>query len=75
MDFRKATDALLRAMDQGDLADSLGVSVSSVRQARMDPKSKGWRPPPKHWREILMGVAAERAAYYRRLIDDLSKLR
>ena len=73
MDFLEATDALLQALSQREIAEALGVSLASVRQARMNANAKGWRSPPKDWCAVLIRLAAERADYYLRLVEQLKK--
>lgn len=49
MDFRRATDELFRAITQQDLANTIEVSVDSVRQARLRAgahRKAGQRPSP-----------------------------
>ena len=36
MDFKKATEELMAGMTRGEIADALGVSEATVRQARLD---------------------------------------
>jgi hypothetical protein len=71
MDFKKATDGLFDRIDHADLADALGISVASIRQARLNPDAKAYRQPPEHWRSAVMLLAEKRLAHYKRLIGEL----
>lgn len=71
MDFRQATDELCAKMDHEDLAKALGVSVQTVRQARLAPQTGAHRSPPGDWQDALIRLAEERVWHYRRLIQKL----
>ncbi len=49
MSFKEATDVLFDQADHSDLAKVLGVSVATIRQARLNPSAKAHRTPPKDW--------------------------
>lgn len=56
MDFQAATDGLFSRVDHEDLAKALGVSVASIRQARLKPDASARRrrlptgtPPTYEW--------------------------
>jgi len=74
MNFKQATDALLRAVTLEDVAKSLGSSVQSVRQARASVDSTSWRPPPSGWERAAKDLAERQADYYNRLAVRLSHL-
>ncbi len=71
MDFRKATDDLFKRVDHGDLAEALGVSVASIRQARLRPDAAAYRAPPRNWRHAIIRMAERRIMHYRALIEQL----
>jgi len=71
MDFREATDNLCSKINHQDLAKAMGVSVQTVRQARLSNENDAQRTPPAEWRGALIRLAEERVFYYRRLIDQL----
>lgn len=71
MDFKEATDLLLAHIEHAELADALGVSVASIRQARLPPKAKAYRQPPKRWREDVIRLAERQSAHYKSLADNL----
>jgi len=71
MDFRKATDDLCARIDHDDIAEALGVSVQTVRQARMAPDVPAHRSPPDEWEKGVIRLAEERLSHYRELIDRL----
>jgi hypothetical protein len=71
MDFKKATDALFDGVGHKDLADELGVSIPTIRQARLGVSAKAHRPPPKGWERAVIGLAENRIRYYHELIGAL----
>jgi hypothetical protein len=75
MDFREATDELFDRVDHETLAKKLGVSIASIRQARLDPKAKAHREPPPNWPDATIRLAEEQIRRYRRLIANLKSHR
>ena len=73
MNFREAVDALCSSLNHEDVAEALGVSVQTIRQARMKEDSRSFREPPKNWERALIRLAESRVSYYRRLMDKLQK--
>jgi len=73
MNFREATDQLCQKLDHDDLAKALGVSVQSVRQARMTNDAKAHRGAPKEWPHTVIRLAEKQIIHYRRLIDDIRR--
>jgi len=71
MDFRKATDELCAPSNHQHIAKALGVSVQSIRQARLKDETKGYRQPPDKWKSALAALAEKRVAEYRQLIETL----
>lgn len=71
MDFIEATDALARKVSHEDLARELGVSVQTVRQARMDPESPSYRQPPASWRRAVADLARRRGGELQELAEAL----
>ena len=53
------------------LAKALGVSVATVRQARLNPEAKAHRSPPDQWRRVIAELAEGKIAEYRKLIEGL----
>ena len=74
MKFREAVDALCSALNHEDVAKALGVSVQTIRQARMKEDSKSSRAPPQNWDRALVRLAENRVVYYGKLIDKLRKV-
>lgn len=62
MDFKTATDRVAGCITHAAIAEAAGVSIQTIRQARMDLNSPSYRQPPVHWREVLCRLARERAA-------------
>jgi hypothetical protein len=71
MDFRQATDGLCAKLDHDDVARALGVSLQTVRQARLQPGGNAHRSPPPGWRDTVIRLAEEKVGQYRRLIEQL----
>jgi hypothetical protein len=71
MDFKKATDELFEGINHSSLAKSLGVSIPTIRQARLAEQTKAHRSPPPDWRRAVIRLAEERVWHYRKLIESL----
>jgi DNA-binding GntR family transcriptional regulator len=69
MDFKEATDGLFDRISHEELAEALGVSVASIRQARLPPEANAYRAPPKSWQDTVIRLAEKRVFHYRQLID------
>lgn len=69
--FRAATDILLQGVSQAELARELGVSIASIRQARLGENAKAHRPPPPDWQQGVIKLAARQVRRLQRLIADL----
>lgn len=61
MDFKTATDRLFRTVTHAELAERLGCSVATIRQARLDPRANAHRSPPAGWQDVVRELARERA--------------
>lgn len=72
VNFRNATDGLFSRVEHEDLANVLGVSVASIRQARLNPEANAHRAAPHHWRAAVLRLAEQRLEHYRELIEQLS---
>jgi hypothetical protein len=73
MDFKKATDILFDHVDHARLAQELGVSIATIRQARLDAEAKAHRSPPNEWEDAVIRIAEERADHYQKLVERLRK--
>jgi hypothetical protein len=67
MNFKDATDGLFDRIDHAKLAEALGVSVASIRQARLNRTAKAYREPPSNWEEAIIRMAQERVAHFQKL--------
>jgi hypothetical protein len=74
MDFRKATDELLVVVSHAELAEALGVSIATVRQARLDPAAKASRNAPDGWEAVVRRLAEKKAQHFRKLAERLGSL-
>jgi hypothetical protein len=75
MNFRNATDDLLKQTTLEDLASKLRVSIQAVRQARAAKDSTAHRSPPAGWEKAVATLAQERAAFYQKLAKRLESQR
>jgi len=74
-DFRDATNDLFAGISHQALADALGVSVATVRQARLAPSAKAHRSPPEGWDEAVASLAEAHASKLLMLAKALDKAR
>lgn len=70
-DFRKATDELFAGVSHEELAEMLGCSVATIRQARLAPAAKAHRNPPEGWERAVWKIAEGRATHFARLAAKL----
>jgi hypothetical protein len=73
MNFKEATDTITNSLGHSDLADALGVSVASIRQARLKPSAKAYRAPPKNWPLVIIRLAEQQIMRTRELIEATRK--
>jgi len=73
MDFKTATDELLANLSHRELARELGVSVPSVRQARLASSATAHRAPPEGWEPVVARIAKKEASRLSRLAARLQK--
>jgi hypothetical protein len=71
--FKEATDALSGQIDHAVIAKALGVSVATIRQARLSPKARAHRAPPKNWQFAVIRLAEQQIMRNRRLIEEIRK--
>ena len=71
MNFQEATDALFSRVSHADLAKELGVSIATIRQARLRPGASAHRTPPQEWERAVIRLAEERVGHFRELIADV----
>lgn len=73
MEFREATDELFTRISHEQLAETLGVSVAAVRQARLAPSANAHRTPPKDWRFAVIRLAEQQIMRNRELIENVRR--
>ena len=73
MDFKDATDGLFDRIDHRDLAKALGVSVASIRQARLRQDANAHRAAPRDWKKVLIRLAERQSAHFQRLASVLKR--
>jgi predicted transcriptional regulator len=59
-------------MTRGEIADALGCSEATVRQARLDESANAHRNPPEGWEGKVAKLAKQRADGLARLADKLT---
>jgi hypothetical protein len=64
MNFREATDSLFACISHVDLARALGISVASIRQARLKDTAKSHRAPRRGWEAAVVGLAKQKIKQY-----------
>ena len=69
--FKKATDELLWTFSHSELAAALGVSIATVRQARLDQGARAHRKAPEEWESVVARLAKERGTRLLRLSEAL----
>jgi hypothetical protein len=73
MDFRTAANTLGVQITTADMAEALGVSSHSVRQARLQDGAPGFRKPPEGWPQAFARLANERCTELQALITELER--
>jgi hypothetical protein len=73
MDFRTAANILGQQITTADMAEALGVSPHSVRQARLQDGAPGFRKPPEDWPRVFMRLARERCSELEAFIRELER--
>jgi hypothetical protein len=73
MDFKTATDRVAGCISHADIAEAAGVSVQTIRQARLDASAPGNRPPPMRWKEVLIELALRRSKELAEFAQELSR--
>lgn len=71
MNFKIATNRLFSRVDHEDLAKALGVSVASIRQARLSGGALAHRSPPPDWETAVLRLAEERVSHFRKLVEEI----
>jgi hypothetical protein len=73
VDYKEVTDRLFERITAEDLAEELGVSQNAIARARLDPTTRGYRPPPTGWEVAVARLAGERAAKLLELQQELEE--
>ncbi len=55
------------------MAEALGVSPHSIRQARLQEGAPGYRKPPEGWQTVLARLAREHGREFNALTDELER--
>jgi hypothetical protein len=73
MDFRAAANVLGSQVTTSEMAEALGISPHSIRQARLQVGAPGYRKPPEGWQEAFVRLAEQRTAELRQLVEALRR--
>lgn len=73
MDFKTATDRVAGCISHAEIAEAAGVSIQTIRQARMDPHSSSYRNPPADWKSVLAELARKRSDELVGFAEELKK--
>lgn len=73
MDFKKATDELMAGLTRGEIAEALGKSEASIRQARLPADNAAVRTPPQGWERPLADLAERHGKRLLRVAEALRK--
>lgn len=73
MNYKEATDRLFERITAEDLATELGVSQNAVARARLDPATRGYRPPPPGWQQAVARLAGNRVRELLKLQQELER--
>jgi len=71
MNFKQTTDALLESVTLEDLADAIGVSVQTIRQARAAEGTSAHRTPPPGWEAGAASLARKASIRYQKIAKSL----
>jgi len=71
VDFKTATDRVSGCISHAEIAEAAGVSIQSIRQARLDPGTASYRSPPPGWQVILARLARNRGSELNEFADEL----
>lgn len=73
MDFKTATDRVAGCISHAEIAAAAGVSVQTIRQARLAPSAPGHRPPPAGWQDVLARLARERSQQLAQFAEEVER--
>lgn len=73
MDFKTATDRVAGCISHAEIAEAAGVSIQTIRQARMDPDSPSYRNPPVGWQGVLARLARQRSRALAAFADQVER--
>ena len=72
MDFRGASGRATGAcITLADIAKEVDIAPQTLRRARLDSKTRGYRPPPQGWQKAIAKLARERAGELVKLAEEL----
>ena len=74
INFRQATDELFEVVTHEELADAIGCSVATIRQARRAEGTASYRSPPKGWEKAALKLAEQKADHFKRLVAKLKAI-
>lgn len=72
MEFKEAVEGLCSPITHQQLADALGVSRASVRQAMLPEGANARRKAPEGWQATVADLAGKHASRLQRLAKGLN---
>ena len=73
MNFKDATDGLFDRISHEELAEALGVSVASIRQARLRDDARAHRAAPEDWEKAVLRLVDRQIVHFNRLATALRR--
>ncbi len=74
INFRQVTDELFEVVTHEELAEAIGCSVATIRQARRAEGTASYRSPPKGWEKAALKLAEQKADHFKRLVAKLKAI-
>jgi hypothetical protein len=73
LNFKEATDLLIKKVTVSDIAEACGSHVNSVERARLNPDTRHYREPPPGWVAVVARLARQRARQLIALAEKLER--
>jgi hypothetical protein len=73
LNFKEATDLLIRKVTVAEIAEACGSHVNSVERARLSPNTRHYREPPPGWIAVVARLARQRARQLIALAEKLER--
>lgn len=73
LNFKEATDLLIRKVTVAEIAEACGSHVNSVERARLSPDTRHYREPPPGWIAVVARLARQRGRQLIALAEKLER--